>query len=320
MKLDKNSTILITGGTGFVGSHLIELLLAENFNNIHTTSYSDEHGFVGQLIDSDKIHKLDLTDQEQTFHLLEVVKPDVIFHLAALAVVGGSFNNAKKTIMNNMGLQLNLLEAIKEKAPQARTLIIGSGMEYDMIGFHSEKIDELQPLGPSSPYAVSKVAQDLLALSYHYSYQLDIVRARPFNHIGERQTADFAISSFAKQISLIEKGEQEKIMVGNLDAIRDFTDVKDMVKAYLLLIEKGEAGAVYNIGSGEGVKVANVLKKLTQLSDEYIDIEIDQDRIRPLDIPVAVADNQKISSLGWKAEIPIEQTLQRILNYWRSNS
>lgn len=318
--MDKNSTILITGGTGFVGSHLIELLIEQQFTNIHTTSYSDNFGFVGDLIDHNNIHKVDLTSQDQTSQLIEQLQPKYVFHLAALAVVGGSFDNAKNTIMNNIGLQLNLLEAIRLHAPQARVLIIGSGMEYDLINYPTDKVDELHPLGPTSPYGVSKVAQDLMALSYHYSYKLDIVRARPFNHIGERQTPDFAIASFAQQIALIENGQQSEIKVGNLEAIRDFTDVKDMVKAYLLLIEKGQAGQVYNIGSGKGIMIKDILNNLISLSGSQITVTTDPDRIRPLDIKTAVTDNDKVTQLGWLPEIKINQTLERILNYWRKNS
>lgn len=318
--MEKNATILITGGTGFVGSHLIELLQKEGYQNIHITSYSSDHGFVGKILEPKFIHQLNLTDQEQTFSLINELNPDFIFHLAALAVVGGSFHNGKQTIMNNLSLQLNLLEAVREHAPKARTLIVGSGMEYDMISFHSEKINEQHPLGPASPYAVSKVAQDLLALSYYYSYQMDVVRARPFNHIGERQTLDFAIASFAKQISLIEKGHQQQIHVGNLEAIRDFTDVKDMVKAYLLLMKRGKSGQVYNIGSGVGISMKKILEMMISLSSSSIKIVEDEQRIRPLDIPSAITNNDKIKKLGWQASIPIEETIERILNYWREQS
>ncbi len=158
----------------------------------------------------------------------------------------------------------------------------------------------------------------MLALSYHYSYDLDIVRARPFNHIGERQTPSFAIPAFAKQIVEIERGNQDKLLVGNLDAIRDFTDVKDMIKAYILLMEKGKSGEVYNIGTGTGYKVQDVLDWLCELSQTEVHIEVDPDKIRPLDVPVAVADNSKISALGWQPTIELKATLQRILDDWRN--
>jgi len=317
---DQNAKILITGGTGFVGSHLVEELSALKIANVHVTAFSDSPGFLANILSPDKIHRLDLTDEPATFALIKQLQPDYIFHLAGLAVVGGSFDKGKETIINNLELQLNLLEAIKQFSPASKTLIIGSGMEYDFIAYPTNKVNELQPLGPASPYGVSKVAQDLLALSYFYSYNLDIVRARPFNHIGERQTADFAIASFAKQIALIEKGQQKQIKVGNLDAIRDFTDVKDMVKAYILLMQKGEKGKVYNIGSGEGIKIQKVLGQLISLASQEIEVVVDQKLLRPLDINLAVADNKMITELGWQPTIPINDTLERILNYWRQNS
>src|SRR5258708_23463810 len=192
-------------------------------------------------------------------------QPACIYHLAAYASVGDSFENAQKILEHNLRLQMNVMEALREHAAKARILVIGSAMEYDVISHAFPQpvaISEMQPLGPVSPYAVSKVIQDLLSLSYAYSYGLDIVRARPFNHIGERQTTDFAVPSFAKQIVAIERGEQKEIQVGNLAAVRDFTDVKDVVQAYILLMEKGNTSEVYNIGSGVGHSMQEVLDVL----------------------------------------------------------
>ena len=315
--LNLTDTILVTGGNGFAGSHLIELLKQEGFQDIQATVYSRDDA-ISDFLTRDKIHRLDLTDQQATQDLIAKVRPKMIFHLAALAVVGKSFANIQPTILNNLKLQLSLLEAVKENAPQAKILIIGSGMEYDLINYQTDRgIREDHPLGPASPYGVAKVAQDLLALSYFYSYKLAIVRARPFNHIGERQTADFAVASFAKQIALIEKGDQKEVRVGNLSAVRDFTDVKDICRAYLLLMEKGRNGEVYNIGSGKGVSVQFVLDQLISLADRPIPVVIDQNRLRPSDIKKAVANNQKIRDLGWAPKIALTETLKRILNYWR---
>lgn len=316
--------ILITGGTGFVGSHLVELLHEQGYKNIHVTTYSEKPGLVNSLLPATQIHQLDLTDQEKTFALIGEIKPDQIYHLASLAAVGKSFDNTKVVLDNNTQLQLNILEAVKKLTPQARLLVIGSAMAYDLkhdYPDHSNQaITETYPLGPASPYAVSKAMQDLLAYSYLQSFGLRIVRARPFNHIGERQTADFAVASFAKQIVAIENNQQPKLQVGNLTAIRDFTDVKDMVKAYQLLMEKGVIGEAYNIGSEQGYTIQDILDKLIDLSKVKIKVEKDPARIRPSDIAVAVADATKIKSLGWKPEIKIEETLARIINDWRSNS
>lgn len=316
--------VLITGGTGFAGSHLVETLLSQGQTNLHVTTASDKPSFVSDLLPSSSIHQLDLADQEETFALITELQPAQIYHLAALAEVGSSFDKTQEIIQENTQLQLNLLEAVRQCCPQTKILVVGSGMEYDLIqnpSLHADpthQINEQDPLGPVSPYAVSKVLQDLLALSYHYSYDLKVLRVRPFNHIGERQSPNFVVASFAQQIIKIERGEQSKIHVGNLEAVRDFTDVKDIVRAYILVMEKGEVGEVYNIGSGTGQSIERILQLLCEQAQVKIQVEVDQARIRPLDIPVAIANNRKITALGWSPQIPIETTLARIVNYWRS--
>jgi GDP-4-dehydro-6-deoxy-D-mannose reductase len=327
-----DQVILITGGTGFAGSHLVEELQNRGFSNIFVTSYGTAESVVHDLLPAENIISVNLTDQAATFELIKKVQPDWVFHLASIASVGDSFEKAAQVFQNNIGLQLNLLEAIKLQAPKARVLVVGSGMEYGLINIDDQAklpstaaldeleyplIDELTPLNPTNPYAVSKVTQDLLGLSYVYSYQLDVVRVRPFNHIGERQTLDFAIPAFASQIAKIERGEQDKILVGNLEAVRDFTDVKDMVKAYILLLEKGATGEVYNVGSGKGYTMQTVLAKMCSLTSVPITVEIDPSRNRPVDVPVAVANIKKIKSIGWTPTIPLDQTLERVLNEWR---
>ncbi len=314
--------VLITGGEGFVGSHLVEQLLSSSIAEIHITTYSAKGSYIHQLLPETQIHQLDLTDQAATFELIKQLLPDQIYHLAALSAVGSSFEKVKEVLDNNMLLQLNLLEAVRQFQPKARTLVIGSAMEYDLTrsyeNFSPEAVDETYPLGPVSPYAISKSLQDFLGYSYAKSYQLEIVRVRPFNHIGERQSDEFAVPAFAKQLAAIEKGEQESLKVGNLEAIRDFTDVKDMVKAYQLLMDRGQAGEVYNIGSGQGRSIQQVLDLLIELSQTEVKIERDQARLRPSDVPVAIANPTKIQQLGWQPEITLEQTLKRILDYWRS--
>ncbi len=315
-------TILITGGTGFVGSHLVEALIKLNQKNIHVTNYSDQPGFVHQLLPAQQIHQLDLTDQKAAFALIKKLQPDQIYHLASLAAVGKSFANTRKVLDNNTILQLNILEAVKQLSPQSRLLVIGSAMSYDLTHDYEDHqpqaISETYPLGPASPYAVSKTMQDLLAYSYFQSFDLNIVRARPFNHIGERQTPDFAVPAFAQQIVKIEQGQQLKLQVGNLTAIRDFTDVKDMVQAYILLMKTGVSGQAYNIGTGQGHSIQETLDILIKLAKVEIEVETDQTKMRPSDVPVAVANASKIKRLGWQPTIKFEETLQRILLYWRS--
>lgn len=322
--MSTQTKILVTGGAGFVGSHLVESLQKNSSAEIHITVYSDQPSYAHQLLPEEQIHQLDLTDQEKTFTLVKKIKPNQIYHLAALAAVGKSFTNIKHVLDNNTQLQLNLLEAVRQHALEARILIIGSAMEYDLItkyeNFSPEKISETYPLGPVSPYAVSKALQDFLGQSYAHSFKLDIIRVRPFNHIGERQSPDFVVPAFAQQIAAIERGEQEKIRVGNLEAVRDFTDVKDMVEAYQLLMENGEGGQVYNIGSGQGYKIKQVLRILIEQAETEIQVETDPDKMRPADVPIAIADSSKIKKLGWSPTINLETTLTRILDYWRSHS
>lgn len=327
--------ILITGGTGFVGTHLVEELVARGLKNIFVTEYSPDQSFVHGILPADHIIQLDLTNQQATFQVIQQVKPDWIFHLAAISAASTSFEKASLIFQNNTALQLNLLEAVRVHAPKARVLVVGSGMEYGMVQNSQAPalssaaklddvmyptIDENTPLSPTNPYGVSKVTQDLLGLSYVYSYKLDVVRVRPFNHIGERQTLDFAIPAFASQIAKIEQGTQDKILVGSLDAVRDLSDVKDVVKAYILLLEKGVTGEVYNVGTGQGLTMQAVLAKMCSLAKVEIRIETDPARFRPVDVPVSVANIKKIRAIGWTPKIPLEQTLQRILDEWRGKS
>jgi GDP-4-dehydro-6-deoxy-D-mannose reductase len=233
--------------------------------------------------------------------------------------VGNSFEKSKTAVLNNLGLQLNVLEALQKFSPHTRMLLIGSADGYGISESATEMpIAEDHPFRPVNPYGVSKIAQELLGYAYAKTWNLDIVRIRPFNHIGERQTVDFAIPSFAKQIVAIERGEQAALKVGNLEAVRDFTDVKDMVKAYYLLMEHGQSGDVYNAGSGVGKTMSEVVQLLCGFATAPITLETDETRIRALDIPVIIANNEKIKRLGWQPQIPLEQSLQRILDYWRA--
>lgn len=306
-------TILITGGTGFAGSHLVEHLLEVGQTDIHVTTVSDSASYVHGLLPTSQIHKVDLTNQQATFDLIKSLAPTQIYHLAALSSVAGSFEVTEKIIIENTRLQINILEAVKQFSPKTRLLVIGSALEYDLLQHQAESIDELHPLGPANPYGVSKVNQDLLALSYVYAYKLDIVRARPFNHIGERQTPDFAVAAFAQQILDAKTHGTPEIKVGNLSAIRDFTDVKDIVRAYVLLMEKGTTGDVYNIGRGQGYPMEDILRTMIELAGVDVEIVIDQERFRPIDIPQIVANIRKIKALGWEPTIPLTETLARIL-------
>ena len=312
--------ILITGGTGFAGSHLVEALLEKGYINIHLTSYNGENQFLASLIGAENIHQLDLTNKQATANLIKDLQPTQIYHLAALAFVGKSFDQADRVLTNNINLQQNVLLAVRDFAKKSRLLVVGSAEEYGVsISPNELPCDESHVFRPINPYAVSKVTQDMLSYSYHISYGLDIVTVRPFNHIGERQSTDFAIPAFTKQIVAIERGEQKELNVGSLSAIRDFTDVKDMVTAYITVMNKGKSGEAYNIGSGIGLKMSEMVEKLSKLAKTEVSIVTDESRLRPHDIPKMIANSDKIKELGWKTTINIDTTLERIINWYRNN-
>lgn len=308
-------TILITGGTGFAGSHLVEALLKKGHNNIHVTNLSKEAGYLQLLLPPQHIHRLDLTKSKPVYQLIEKLQPTQIYHLAATASVGASFSAEATTLNNNLHLQLNLLQAVRQLVPNCKILSIGSALEYQP---QVKALKEVDPLGPVNPYAVSKVIQDMLAYSYAKAHQMNIVLVRPFNHIGERQSTGFVIADFASQIAKIEQGKQEKIAVGNLASVRDFSDVRDISLGYILLMEKGQAGEIYNLGSGKGYSIQEMLDMLIALAKKEIVVEIDQQKFRPLDTAQVVADNSKIVALGWLATQDIKPTLKRVLDYFRN--
>ena len=288
--------ILVTGSSGFVGRHLVNHLKKRH-----------------QIIPLD----VDFLNATAVETALAGINPDGVIHLAAIAAVGESLTSPTKILRNNIFAQLNLLEALKRKKSSARILIIGSADEY---GQTSDKpIDESFPLLPTSPYAVSKIAQDYLGLEYHLAYGMNIIRVRPFNHIGEGQSLGFVVPDFTKQIVDIEtSGKSGNILVGNLNAQRDFTDVLDMVDAYELALAKGKPGDVYNLGSGKSVVIKELLNVLISLSPAKITIKTDPSRLRPADQPKLVCNPEKFHLLtGWEAKIPLETTLKRVLEYFR---
>lgn len=308
--------ILITGGTGFAASHLVEALSQKGGSDIHLTSYKDEGQFVKQFVKAENIHQINLADYQATQELLKKIKPDQIYHLASLANVGDSFEKRKFILEMNTALQLNLLEAMRDQAPSSRMLHISTALVYAPS---NQAINEESALGPDNPYALSKLIQDMMVHSFTRSEKLDIVRARPFNHIGERQTLGFVVADLAAAVAKVEKGELDSVKVGNLSSVRDFSDVKDMVDAYILLMEKGQSGEVYNIGSGKGTTVQEILNKLVSLAKKEVMVEVDPQKIRPVDLPYLVCDNEKIVKLGYQAKYQLSNTLERILNYWREN-
>jgi GDP-4-dehydro-6-deoxy-D-mannose reductase len=261
----------------------------------------------------------DVRDAAAVRHVLRDVRPDRIFHLAAQSYVPASWDAPAETLAGNVLGQLNLFEALRDLEIPARVHIAGSSEEYGLVLPEEIPIREDSPLRPLSPYAVSKVSQDLLAYQYWKSYQIHVVRTRGFNHTGPRRGEVFVTSNFARQVAEIEKRLREPIVwVGNLESIRDFTDVRDMVRAYWLALERGTAGDVYNICSGRGHSARQVLDILLDLTQVKVEVREDPARMRPSDVTLLVGDCSKFRhATGWAPTIPFEVTLKDLLDHWR---
>jgi len=312
--------VLITGFTGFVGSHLADYLVARGdaeVFGVHRWRSRLEN--IEHLGDRVRRVECDVRDAAAVRRVLRDVRPDRIFHLAAQSYVPTSWLTPGETLGGNVLGQVNLFEAIRDLGLTPQVHIAGSSEEYGLVLPHEVPIREESPLRPLSPYAVSKVAQDLLAYQYWKSYRLHVVRTRGFNHTGPRRGEVFVSSNFARQVAEIEKGHREPVVqVGNLDSIRDFTDVRDMVRAYWLALERGEPGEVYNICSGRGYSARQVLDILLDLANVKVEVREDPARMRPSDVPLLVGDGSKFRSVtGWEPTIPFEVTLKDLLEHWR---
>ena len=260
-----------------------------------------------------------MTDPFSTHSQIEKVRPDLIFHLAAQSFVPTSWHAPHDTLTTNIIGQLNIFESILKLKLKTKIQIACSSEEYGLVHKNEVPIKESNPLRPLSPYGVSKVGQDLLGYQYHQSYKMFIVRTRGFNHTGPRRGEHFVTSNFAKQIALIEKNKKKPIIeVGNLNAIRDFTDVRDMVRGYWLSLAKGRPGEEYNICSGKGITIKNLLRRLLKMSTKKITIKQDRSRMRPSDVEILIGSYAKFKrQTGWVPKVPFEKTLKDLLNYWR---
>lgn len=312
---------LITGAGGFAGSHLADRLLSEGQGGEHEVWGCDISGqrrpFHPAAL---KLAGADLRDPHAAFDLIQRVRPDRIYHLAGQAFVGDSWSDPWDTIETNMRSQVNLLEAVSAAGLRPRILVAGSADIYGRVSPDELPVTEDTPLRPDSPYAVSKIGQDYLSMQYGLSHNLYIVRVRPFNHIGPRQNRRFVAPAFASQIAAIEAGRQPPVLhVGNLSARRDFTDVRDMVRAYQLALEHGEAGSVYNIGAGRSRPIQELLDVLLGLARVPIRVEFDPARLRPVDLADLVCDAGRFKArTGWAPSIPFEQSLSDLLDYERA--
>lgn len=314
--------VLITGITGFAGSHLVEYLLAQHpeveifgtyrwRSRMDNIEHLDNKGF--QLVETD------LRDYTSVQQALAKVRPDAIFHLAAQSFVPASWSAPNETITTNLSGQTNLFEAVRALELDPVIQIACSSEQYGLVHADEVPIKETNPLRPLSPYAVSKMGQDFLGYQYFQSYGMKVIRTRGFNHTGPRRGQVFVTSNFCYQVASIEAGIQEPVIrVGNLDAIRDFTDVRDMVRAYWLGVTKGKPGEVYNIANGSGISIRDLLDKIIGMAQVEVRTEVDPARLRPSDVEILVGDSSKFrADTGWEPQIPFDQTVQDLLNYWR---
>ena len=312
--------LLITGITGFVGSHMAEFALAHGAEVFGSTRWRSRTENIDHLRDKIQLIDCDLRDHASVRRLIAVSSPSHIIHLAAQSFVGTSWHTPAETLSTNVSGQVNLLEAIRELPNAPRFLVIGTSEEYGLVHPDEVPIKETNPLRPLSPYAVSKVAQDLMGFQYFRSYGLPIMRTRAFNHEGPRRGEVFVTSNFAKQVAEIELGLRKPVIfVGDLKPRRDYSDVRDIVRGYWMLLERGEPGEVYNLCSGRSWEIQHVLDFfLSQARVTGISVEIDPARLRPSDVMILEGDSSKIrNAMGWQVEIPFERTLRDLLEYWR---
>jgi GDP-4-dehydro-6-deoxy-D-mannose reductase len=261
----------------------------------------------------------DLRDADLTVRTLERYQPEIIFHLAGQSHVPQAFAAPAETLITNVVGQINLFEACRKIELDPVILTVSSAEIYGKVDPHAIPIDEEQPLRPNNPYASSKAAQDLYAGQYVASYGMKIIRMRPFNHVGPGQEDRFVVSSFARQIAEVEAGLADPVvLVGNLDPVRDFLDVRDVVRAYAMVSRPEHAGKVFNVASGRGTRIREILDMLIQCSTREIEVRTDPERLRSSDVPEFRGDSSRLTAAtGWQPEIPLEQTVRDVLDDWR---
>lgn len=314
---------LIIGGAGFVGAYLVRHLKNDLGQEVVVTKMPREQVNVDGVDMSEiQVCDLDILDKEAVVALFCTVHPDCIYHLAAQSSVSVSWKNPELTIDVNVKGGVNILEALRELDYKPRVLFIGSGEEYGHILPDETPIKEDNVSRPGNIYAATKACQNMLARIYADAYDLDVMMVRAFNHIGPNQLPLFVVADFCKQVAEIEAGNREPIIkVGNLSARRDFTDVRDVVRAYALLMKSGCAGETYNIGSGHAIAIEDLLRCILDNSSVDIRVEVDPEKLRPVDVPIIEADTTKIyKETGWQPEIPLEQTIRETLDFWRNNN
>ncbi|MNC22168.1 GDP-6-deoxy-D-mannose reductase [compost metagenome] len=304
--------ILVTGSNGFVGKHVLSEL-AIRYHEI-ISGITDEKGF-----DSDKEIFLDVRSKNNWEEVIKAIKPDAILHLAAQSMVQKAWVDPSDTILTNTLSALFMIESVQKYSPTTKIINVGSSEEYGLAGLSGQPLTEDTLCNPQNPYAVSKHSAGQLIMQISKKNQLNTIHLRPFNHFGPGQREGFVISDFSSQICRIEKGIQEPIIrVGNLDARRDFTDVRDIVRAYVDIIEKDIAPGIYNVCSQVPRRIADILEFLIAESKVPITLEVDEARFRPSEVSLFIGSNLKIlESIGWKPSLKFEESLRETLNWWR---
>jgi GDP-4-dehydro-6-deoxy-D-mannose reductase len=307
--------VLLVGGAGFVGKHLAEHLSDDPGLHVSLTRRAGGHADLPTA----ESYDMDLREPAQVDAVLADSKPDCVFHMAAQSSVALSWKEPALTVDVNIKGTVNLLEAVRRLEHKPRVILIGSSEEYGRVRQNESPVAEGTPIRPMNVYAISKVCQEMLGKAYAETYGLDIVGVRSFNHIGPGQSREFVVADFCSQVAEIEKGKRQPVLrVGNLSSKRDFTDVRDVVRAYALLMEHGRTGEVYNVGSGRALAVQDVLDLILQLARKKIAVEVDPGKYRPSETPVIEADISKlVRDTGWQPLIPIRETIEETLNYWR---
>lgn len=306
--------IFITGATGFVGCHLRKLLASPE-HLIWGSTYPD----VSESVSEDRLFYMDIRKEKDVSEHLREIKPDWVFHLAAVSNVHHSWNSRKETLETNILGTFNLFESVRAFYPDARILFISSSDIYGTRSRPDDALTEKEDVAAMNPYAYTKWSGEVLSEFYTRVEGLDIVIARPFPHTGPGQSADFVCSDWACQIARIEKGLTDpEIRVGNIHVERDYTDVRDVVRAYVKLMEKGESGEVYNVCSGQSYSLERILECLLSFTSKEISVRVDSQKLRKVDIPRLLGNNSKIKEIiSWEPQIPLEQSLRELLEYWR---
>ncbi|OGH88660.1 MAG: hypothetical protein A3J93_01020 [Candidatus Magasanikbacteria bacterium RIFOXYC2_FULL_42_28] len=313
---------LITGFSGFVSRHFVDYLEDAKISSVVLGLDSNDTKIEQNKYKTVSIlsKKIDLLNREGVEKVIAEFKPDYILHLASCSSVAFSWENPVLSFQNNTNIFLNLVEAVRSSCSTARILSVGSSEEYGNIPLLKDPMTEDQPLNPSNPYAVARVSQEFISKVYADGFKLNIIMTRSFNHLGPGQKEIFVISSFAKQLCQIKLNQQAKIIeVGDISIVRDFIDVRDVVDAYYKLLTRGKVGDIYNVCSGQGIAIKDIIKIMCEIFDIKVEIKIKNELIRPADNKVIIGSNAKLrKEIGWSPKFTIQQSLRDVVSYWQN--